>query len=157
MPKRPGRVIALVGSVSAIAVGAGALLLPPRQTGDVAVPPGDATPEQVVAAYLDALNAHDCDTAEALTTAGAGDQATSWCEDVARLTDLDVGDHHLEPPEHSGRSALDEVANVPVTFDLSWRLLHDDGSMDEGATTWSYLLVRDADSSPWRIVDQGMG
>lgn len=160
VPKRPGRVIVLVGiavSVLLVAVAVGFVLLPPRQTADVAVPPPDAAPEQVVAAYLEALDAHDCDTAEALTAADSGDQARSWCEDVASLTDVEIGDHVEESPEHSGYGAPAEVANVPVSFDLSWRLLHDDGSMDEGATAWGYLLVRESPDAPWRIFSQGLG
>ena len=78
------------------------LLLPPRQTSDVARPALDATPEQVVTAYLDALDAHDCDTAEAMMTESAEDSATSWCKDVASLTDVVVGDHFAERPRGLG-------------------------------------------------------
>ena len=159
MPKRSGWLIALVVAGLAVVVAATAayLLLPPRQTGDVAAPPRDATPEQVVTAYLDALNAHDCDTAAALMIASAEGSARLWCEDVASLKDVDVRDHFMELPEYSGHSAPDEVANVPVNFDLTWRPFHNDGSMDEGATTWGYLLVRDSPDAPWRIFDQGVG
>lgn len=108
-------------------------------------------------AYLDALNAHDCATAKALMTADAEDSAKSWCQDVGSLTSVDVHDHFTERPEASGHSAPDEVANVPVTFDLNWRPFHNDGSMAEGATIWGYLLVRDSGDSPWRIFDQGTG
>jgi hypothetical protein len=144
--------------VMVVAATAAYLLLPPRQTGDVAVPPRDANPEQVVTAYLDALNAHDCDTAAALTTADPEDSSAKlWCEDVASLKNVDIQDHFSEQPNLSGHSAPEEVANVPVTFDLNWRLFHNDGSMDEGATSWGYLLVRDSADSPWRIFDQGVG
>lgn len=149
----------LVASVLVLVVGATAafVVLPPRQTSDVAVPPPGATPQRVVAAYLKALNAHDCDTAEALTTQSAKDSAMSWCTDVASLSGVRVRDHFAERPEWSGGSASEQVSDVPVTFDLNWRLFHNDGSMDEGATTWGYLLVRDAADSPWRIFDQGTG
>ena len=159
MPKRPGLLLALVVVVSVVVVAATAvyLLLPPRQTGDVAVPPRDANPEQIVTAYLDALNEHDCDTAAALMAAGAEGAAHAWCEDVASLKDVDIDDHFTERPGDSGHSAPEEVAYVPVTFDLNWRPFHDDGSMDDGATTWGYLLVRSSADSPWRIFDQGVG
>ncbi len=143
--------------VAVVAATATYLLLPPRQTGDVAVPPRDASPEQVVSAYLDALNGHDCDTAEALMTTTAADHARSWCHDVASLEGVDVQGHVTERPEWSGHVAPDEVVRVAVTFDLSWRLLRNDGSMNEGPTTWGYLLARDSASSPWRIFDQGVG
>lgn len=159
MFRSPGRLIAITASVLVLAVAATVayLLLPPRKTADVAVPAPDATPEQVVTAYLDALNAHDCDAAQAVTTGGARDSAKSWCQDVTGLTDVDVRDHFAERPRWSGHSPSAEVANVPVTFDLDWRPFHSDGSMDEGATTWGYLLVRQSAGSPWRIFDQGTG
>lgn len=160
MFERPGRLIALVvATVLAVAVVVvvARVELPPRQTRGVAVPPSDATPEQVVAAYLDALDAHDCDTAEALMTDEAKGSAESWCADVAGLQHVEVSHHFLERPRYSGHSAPQEVANVPVTFDLSWRPFHDDGSMEQGPTIWGYLLVRDSPDSPWRIFDQGTG
>jgi hypothetical protein len=132
-------------------------LLPPRQTDQVAVPANDATPEQVVTAYLDALNVHDCGTAAAVMTREARQSAETWCHQVASLSNVDVHDHVTEPPEDSGHSAPEEVADVLVTFDLRWRLFHDDGSMPQGATSWGYLLVRDSRTSPWRIFDQGVG
>jgi len=159
VPKHPGRLIAfaVAGVVVVVAATVAYFLLPPLQTADVAVPPSDATPERVITAYLDALNAHDCGTAEALMTAKAESQAASWCEDVANLKNVDVHDHFMERPQGSGHSAPKEVAQVPVNFDLNWRLFHNDGSMDEGATTWGYLLVRDSPDAPWRIFDQGVG
>lgn len=159
MFRRRGRLIALVASVLLLVVAAivAYLLLPPRQTGDVAVPGRHATPEQVVTAYLDAMNAHDCATVESLVTEGLRDRAKSWCDAVAGLTDVHVRDHFMERPSWSGRSPWEEVSNVPVTFDLNWRPFHGDASMDEGATTWGYVLVRDSADSPWRIFDQGTG
>ena len=61
----------------------------------------------------------------------------------------------MERPKWSGHSPSERVANVPVTFDLNWRPFHSDGSMDEGATAWGYLLVRESARAPWRIFDQG--
>ncbi len=86
-------------------------------------------------AYLGALNAHDCDTAQAVVTADAKDSAKLWCENVASLTDTDVRDHFTERPKDSQHAAPDEVADVPVTFDLNWRLFHNDGTIEEGGTS----------------------
>ena len=58
---------------------------------------------------------------------------------------------------HTGHSVDDEVANVPVTFTLDWRLFHGDGSLEEGPTTWGYLLERTSAREPWRIFEQGTG
>lgn len=157
MLRSPGRLILVGAGVLVLVVVAAAmyLLLPPRQTSHVAVPADNATPEQVVSAYLDALDAHDCRTAEALMTAGAGDTAKTWCADVAHLTQVHVEEHVKQRPEDSGISASAEVVYVPVSFNVNWRLFHNDGSMDEGATTWGYLLTHASSNSPWRIFDQG--
>lgn len=122
--------------------------------GHVAVPPDAAGPRAVVAAYIDALNAHDCDTVRRLVEDRT--EAQRWCDDVFRLRHVKVADPFSEDPAWSGRQGQ-QVMNVGVTFDLDWRLFHDDGSMPEGRTTWSYLLVRDAVGKPWRIGDQGDG
>lgn len=147
-----------VGALVLLALAAvAAYLLPPRQTGDVAVPPAEATPEQVVRAYLDALNAHDCETAQAVSTDVAAASAKSWCEHVAALTNIDVRQQTTGRPKDSGLPASDHVADVAVSFDLKWRPLHNDGSMDEGPTPWGYLLMRSSSDAPWRIFDQGLG
>ena len=159
MTQRPGRLIALLVAVIVVAIGALVtyLLLPPRQTGEVALPPATATPEEVVTTYLDALTAHDCDTARAVTTSEARAAAESWCDDVSSLSDVDVHDHLTERPRDSGHTAPDEVADVAVSFDLDWRPLHGSISMEEGPTTWGYQLVRESPDSPWRIFGQGVG
>lgn len=159
MFRSPARLIALVASVLVLVIAATVvyLMLPQRKTADVAVPAPNATPEQVVTAYLAALNAHDCDTVRALTTEGGSENAKTWCEDVASLTDVDVANHLKGNPQQTGHSLPEEVANVQVSFNLNWRPLHNDGSMDEGNTAWGYLLVRTSATSPWRIFDQGMG
>ena len=121
MFERSGRLIGLVASVLVVAVAATAvfLMLPPRQTSEVAVPAPGATPEEVVTAYLGALTAHDCDTAEALTTLGAKDNAVSWCKDVASLSAVHVRPHSDERPKWSGRSPTEQVSNVPVSGEMS--------------------------------------
>lgn len=134
----------------ALALAVASLLLPPRETEDVPLPSDSATPEEVVATYLRAVDAHDCATAQALTTSDARDIATGWCREVADLADIEVGD---ALPDSRRRGTTD----VEVSFDLDWRLFHDDGSLPEGPTTWGYILVRRTPDGPWRITDQGTG
>lgn len=123
------------------------------QKRHVAVPPAPATPRQVVAAFTEALDAHDCATARRLSVDPSS--ADKWCHDVLALRHVRVQDPVPEPQwaGHQGQ----QVMNVPVTFDLRWRLFHDDGSMPQGPTLWGYLLVRDSAGHPWRIADQGTG
>jgi hypothetical protein len=133
------------------------LLLPPWQSSDVAVPAQKATPEQVVRAYLAALNAHDCSAARAMSIEDAKDSTKVWCRDVASLADVTVKDHFAERPSWSGHPASVQVARVPVDFNLDWRPFHNDGSLAEGKTAWGYLLERPSTDAPWRIFDQGTG
>ena len=159
MPTIPRRSLAFVGVTVAFLVcaAAGYLVLGPRQSAEVAVPPADATPEQVVTAYLKSLDAHDCETAEAVMTDDARGIATGWCHEVAGLSDAHVGGHSLVPPKYSGREPGEQVADVAVTFDLDWRLFHNDPSLPEGTTTWGYELVRSTPDAPWRIFSEGTG
>jgi hypothetical protein len=142
-----------LGVLAVGVVASGSLLLPPRQTGQVAVPPPGAAPEQVVAAYLAALGEHDCATARALLVADAA-QGGTWCAGVARVTEVEVGRHVAEPPAAAGPPASKAVVTVPVRFHLDWRVLHDDGSLADGLVTWGYRLALDP-AAGWRIVDEG--
>lgn len=126
-----------------------------RQEGQVAVPPVGAGPRQVVKAFVAALDAHDCATARKLFVDRR--PADQWCGDVLSLKRLRMRTPFAEKPQWSGHRSDQEVMDVGVTFDLRWRLFHNDGSMEEGPTTWGYTLVRDSARQPWRIADQGTG
>jgi len=132
-------------------------LLPPRQTAAVPLPAPSASPETVVRTYLAALNAHDCTTATELWAGDQRDIAGSWCTGVAELTGISLGAPSTEPPGNSSNHPDQSVTEVPVTFDLRWRRWHGDPSLPEGRTTWGYLLAQDAQTSAWRIVDNGTG
>lgn len=127
-----------------------------RQIRDVADPPDDATPEQVVAAYLEALDADDCETAAALRTPESTDVALAWCKDVGSLRNVEIQEHDVEEPSWSGHSPGTQVVNVGVDVDVDWRPFRSD-NMSEEAMSWGYLLVRDTDVQPWRIFDEGVG
>ena len=61
-----------------------------RQRYAVAVPPPTAAPEQVVLAYLHALDAHDSATAEALTTADHQSTTGMWLRTTARIAAIRI-------------------------------------------------------------------
>lgn len=153
--RRP--VILLAGVLVLLLVGAVVyFLLPPRQTRSIALPPDDATPEQVVRAYLDAMDAHDCTRAASLTTDDMEERR--WCEDLRGVSVFKISPPYEEKPKWSGRSPEEQVVSVPVNFELSWRWrpFNFDPTMD-GVTTWGYLLVRTSSDTPWRIFSQGVG
>lgn len=157
MDSRRSRALAPLLGAAAILVTVVVFLLLALQSKNVDMPGDDATPEQVVGAYLAALDAHDCDTAMALRTPDSRGTAENWCSKVAHMADARVTGSHSEFPEWSGYEAPDEVVNVRVTFDLGWRMFHNDISMEEGHTDWGYRLVRDSPTSQWRIFDEGNG
>lgn len=115
---------------------------------DVAVPPDDAPPAAVVRAYLDALDAHDCETAAATWAPEPDFDVEESCRGTASVTDIEVS----EPLP--GPDAV--TTNVDVHFDIQPRWWSQDKSM-VGPTTWAYDLRRDTSDAPWRIVGGGMG
>jgi len=123
----------------------------------VAVPADTASASEVVKAYLEALDAHDCDTAKAVATGGFAATADRWCTGVAGLTHVEVKTPNPEDPRWLGfpRHTPAEFVSVPVAFELDWRWFHGDGSLEEGRTGWGYILVRDEPDGQWRIFDQG--
>jgi hypothetical protein len=153
---RSALLIGVAGVLAAVSVWAVYSLLFTHQEREVALPRDDASPEKVVAAYIDALNAHDCETASRLEAKGA-DIAKGWCTDVSELSYVKMSKPYREKPQWSGHAANQQVMNVGVTFSLDWRWLRNDASMPEGPTTWGYLLERASDDAPWRIADQGVG
>ena len=128
-----------------------------RQQRDVADPPSGAAPEEIVRTYTDSLDAHDCATAREVWVRDERGSADGWCDDVASLANVRIGKPFRVSPRFSGRQPGEQVVDVAVTFDLRWRPLHDDGSLDDGSTSWGYELVRDSPDDAWRIFSQGTG
>ena len=125
-----------------------------RQNRDIAIPPDDASPEEVVRTYLGAVDAHDCDTAADLWKSQSA--ASTWCDDVASLAKVKVGEAFPDDPASRTSGPDQEVVKVTVWFDLHRRPLDLDVSTDDGYRVWGYRLERDDPSDPWRIVDQGV-
>ena len=149
-------VVLALAVVAVVAAGLGVVLaLPPRQTAEVAVPGRTATPEQVVRAYLRALDAHDCDTATQVVARESRPGTASMCGDVAGVPRAEVRRASAEEPVTAGLPAGTQVVEVPVTLDVEWRLLH--GAGVRGPHAWGYVLARTSSDQPWRIVDEGAG
>lgn len=119
-------------------------------TAHVTMPPEDAAPGVVVRAYLDALEVEDCATARALYRPGR-DPLAPWCGEV------EVRDSTVDEVQDDGCCGLGEqyAQSVYVPVDLVTR--GGDVSLPDGEHPWGYVLVRDADDQPWRIVDEGLG
>ena len=120
----------------------------------VDVPPADASPQQVVLAYTQAESAHDLGTMHEISEDDA--LVPSWIDVLLmrgpRFTDITVD----EPRRHDtqGTRAEDwrQATFVPVEMTVT---KGSDGGFSDGRQHWGYVLVRNADDEPWRIIDQG--
>ncbi len=115
---------------------------PPLPVREVPVPADGAPAEEVVMAYLEAMEAHDCATVAELVTPGSrwlGD----GCKNADGHDEVRVAAVFREQPHWSGHDRGQQVMNVSVRF--------------EQTKVWGYLLVRDAPGHPWRIFDEGVG
>ena len=126
-----------------------------RSTGPterVPLPPVGASPEQVVGTYLEAMNAGDVDTINALVVSDYLQRSRS----DSRWTVTDITIHSAQPESltNSAAEGWSQAVNVPVTF----RTTHapDISIPDDEEMYWGYLLVRNKDTDPWRIIDQGV-
>ena len=107
----------------------------------------DAPPEQVVRAYVDAVHAKDCETADALVA----EPSQSWCGDVD-ITALTVTGTTREA---KASEAGDGPTIERVWVDLTIR--GGDETVPDGDLAWSYLLDRSGPGGAWRIYAQGLG
>lgn len=113
----------------------------------VPMPPDNATPEEVVRAYVDAVHVGDCQTAAALMTGNA----RSWCDNID-ITALTITERTQEQKAtESGDGPMIERVWVTITTHGS------DVSLPDGDHSWSYLLDRTGSAGAWRIYDQGLG
>ncbi len=164
MTRRVWRVVGLSG-VGALALAA-SFALGARWSSDrgpdMALPPDDAPPGQVVQAYLDALNADDERVLRAVTTSGMFDEVReTWLK--RRLYGLGSRSGYGHPTITNvvtGKNAAegtslspDQAAMVAVSFDPETS----DPTVGEGELTWGILLQRADASSPWLVFDQGEG
>lgn len=116
-------------------------------TTRVPMPPDDATPEQVVRAYADAVHARDRKTADALVD----NQRQNWCGSID-ITALKVTTRTQEHKQTgSGQGPMIERVWVRLTSQGG------DVSLPDGDHVWSYLLDRTGPRGAWRIYDQGLG
>ena len=135
--RRPRRAWLAAVAVVGVLVGAALVWSAPRE--DVAVPGPDATPEQVVTAYLDAVNARDFDTANAIDARPGSD--------LGRFSRPGRTDH-----VRMGRT-LGGATSAQVVFTADFR--GGDGTLEGDDTVWGYLLDRGSDGR-WHITDAGV-
>lgn len=150
-------IVVAVAVALVVVAGIGYMALPAWKTASVAVPPDDASPAQVVTAYLHALDAHDCSAARRMTDLNARDTVGSFCTDVAHARLVRLGPFTSERPSDSGLPRTDDAVFDVATVRITSRFLHGSGSIPSCAGCWGYVLARTSHRAPWRIVDEGSG
>ncbi|MGO1384108.1 MAG: DUF4829 domain-containing protein [Arachnia sp.] len=152
--------------LAAILVVVAIYLMATMPSKDVDMPSDDASPDVVVAAYMEALDAGDCETAKALVVPSNHTSAQTWCSQVASLSDTEVATPVPEPAGLSNPTSLRtegksvtsrEVVDVRVKFTLKRSFSGRDMALPDGRNDWGYLLQRESPEEPWRIFDEGNG
>lgn len=120
----------------------------------VPVPSSSASPEQVVRAYLTASTAHDVATMNALSAGDRFERASRF-----KPTWMVSGVKTYPPRADGGPGTAWTTWHQVVRVDIDMRMLkgHDMNFPDDTDTYWGYILARQTDHDPWRIVDQGVG
>jgi len=135
------------------------VLLAACTTTKVPMPPDDASPDDVVRAYVATLAARDCETAKALfapNRVGDGTISENSCGHLV-ISNLEVTRSVAHPPA-TGISAdmatgWEQAWDVDARFDVTGGGI----SLRDGNYPMTFLLVRSTDTDPWRLVGFGMG
>ena len=143
-----------VAAAAALTVLAGTTWALTAPTAHVAVPGRNASPEQVVRAYLDASNVHDVATMNALT-AGSGMVPESRFRPTWLVSRVRTYPPRPDGGPGSAWTGWHQVVNVSV--DMFVLKGHDLNFPDHTPATWGYILARQSGRDPWRIIDQGVG
>lgn len=120
----------------------------------VAMPPLDAGPEQVVRAYLEAEQAHDCQTSQSLRTATMQPPMEPGKCHFLNLTEFRI---IRSRPDRSGRYQHEHPQHDRIYVELVVGRGAEDHGFHRGVNPWSFYLERGARGAPWRIFAQGMG
>ncbi|TWP37435.1 hypothetical protein [Leekyejoonella antrihumi] len=159
MKRKWGITIAIL--VAVVLIPTGALWLWGRPREHVSLPTADTKPAEVVRKYVRALNERDYDACKRLGIGDGGDPYASWYT----LHGPQVRDLRIE---RVSRSAAGPAA-ARYNYDSGLRPWHQvvivstiqtqvnftgSGEVNAG-NSWSYELVRQASTQPWRIYSAG--
>ncbi|TNC36498.1 hypothetical protein [Mumia zhuanghuii] len=125
-----------IGTLTVLGVIIGATWALPRK--DVAIPDDDATPVEVVRAYVEALNARDFATSNQL-----------WSPPQSNGLFSRPGGY--ENVEITGVYVDDDLAGWERTINVALR-----HGPEDGAELWGFWLSRRDGDGAWRIVAQGV-
>ena len=144
-------------TASAPARSASSSALAPVPTLGDSQPASPPSAQQVVSAYLDALNAHDIARAKTYLTAQhaaeVAGEVDSFFVNVRSITNVVVGSYARRAAFGGPATGYSQIVQVGVRFTLAQ---YHAESMPNGVNDWSCILVRNSDHDPWLIADEGM-
>lgn len=147
------RGILLVGLL-VIAAAVGGLWWWGKPRSNVAMPTAASSPEQVVRAYVRALDQRDFATSNALQPYGGSQHW--WSMQVPTITDLKIERVvTMSAHDRATSAAADWKQGVEVWTTATFH--HWSGIEDSPGMPWTYLLVRNSPTERWRILDWGQG
>ena len=155
---RPPGALASLVAIAVLAAGCGSGVV--ATTSTVPPPPVSSSPEVVVRAWIDAVNAGDEPAGRVLSTPAfadadrnAGDRGEAgWFANTLSISGLEVG-APVPGRELAGNRDFAQVVIVPVAFVLEQKR---EISFRDGVVQWGFVLVRDRDGQRWRINEQGL-
>jgi hypothetical protein len=156
----PSPAVPMVSVTASAPAGSGSAIAPPLAPSSVGSQTSGSPPsaQQVVSAYIDALNAHDIARAKTYLTAQhaaeVAAEADSFFFNIRSITNVVVGPDAPRGAFGGPATGYSQIVQVGVRFTLAQ---YHAESMPNGVNDWSYILVRNSEHDPWLIADEGMG
>lgn len=77
--------------------------------------------------------------------------------DVASWIPSDMQEVAPDKSYYPGKDKhIQSIKNFKVKFEMKKKFFVTDPSMDSGVYTWTYILVKENESSPWQVADSGV-
>ena len=125
------------------------------QTGQVPVPPVNASPEQIALTYMDAFNHRDRATMAELFPSRGG---VNRFRAIGHYSNIQlVSGHPMSDSERTGGVGASHRDAYIVAVQLTYTGFDPgDVGYTPGPNGWNYYLVRDRPGDRWTIGDQGV-
>lgn len=110
------------------------------------------TPEDIVSTYFWALNNHRPDVGQACWTTGHPTASASDYSYISTVSVISIGGRQPTISSEDYRDRWREVTVLWVEYRVKYEGIYGE---DDGTHGKNYILVRERDGGPWRILDLG--
>ncbi|MFI7533690.1 hypothetical protein [Streptosporangium sp. NPDC049376] len=154
MRTKPGRAVLALTILFLLVNGRSCAACDVSQGPPVTMPKDDATADVVVRAYLAAVAARDSNVARALSTPSYHRRFHGWLNDpINTWADVKVSKVGRPISDTYGPGGYRQVQRVHV--DVEIRRCSEEPPDDDRHYPYSFLVGRQADDAPWRILEFG--